>query len=34
MLLDELGVPHLSIAALWCDNLGTTYLYVNPVFHA
>jgi hypothetical protein len=33
-LLQELGVPHPSVASLWCDNLGATYLSTNPVFHA
>jgi hypothetical protein len=33
-LLDELGVSHPPAAVLWCDNLGATYLSVNPVFHA
>jgi hypothetical protein len=33
-LLDELCVPHPSAAALWCNNLGATYLSANPVFHA
>jgi hypothetical protein len=32
-LLDELGVSHPSVAPLWCDNLGATYLFANPVFH-
>jgi hypothetical protein len=34
MLLQELGVSHPSTTSLWCDNLGATYLSVNPVFHA
>jgi hypothetical protein len=33
-LLQELGVPHPSVASLWCDNLGATYLSANPMFHA
>jgi hypothetical protein len=33
-LLDELGVSHPPAAALWCDNLGPTYLSANPVFYA
>jgi hypothetical protein len=33
-LLTELKVPHPPQARLWCDNLGATYLSVNPIFHA
>jgi hypothetical protein len=33
-LLHELGVIRSQSACLWCDNLGATYLTVNPVFHA
>jgi hypothetical protein len=33
-LLDELDIPHPPTASIWCDNLGATYLSVNPVFHA
>jgi hypothetical protein len=33
-LLIELGVQHPSMARLWCDNLGATYLSANPIFHA
>ncbi|KAJ0877793.1 putative RNA-directed DNA polymerase [Helianthus annuus] len=32
-LLRELGLDSTS-PTLWCDNLGTTYLTANPVFHA
>jgi hypothetical protein len=32
-LLRELGVYQSKIPRLWCDNLGATYLSVNPVFH-
>jgi histone deacetylase 1/2 len=33
-LLQELGISHSSVARLWCDNLGATYLSANSVFHA
>ena len=33
-MLTELGVPHPQAASLWCDNLGATYLFANPIFHA
>jgi hypothetical protein len=33
-LVQELGVPLKQRPCLWCDNLGVTYLSVNPVFHA
>jgi hypothetical protein len=34
VLLHDLGVTPASTPILWCDNIGTTYLYVNPMFHA
>ncbi|XP_019186568.1 PREDICTED: uncharacterized protein LOC109181272 [Ipomoea nil] len=33
-LLRELGLHNGGPSTLWCDNLGTTYLCANPVFHA
>jgi hypothetical protein len=33
-LLKELRLTRHAAAMLWCDNLGATYLSVNPVFHA
>jgi hypothetical protein len=33
-LLQELNIIHPPATRLWCDNLGATYLFANPVFHA
>lgn len=33
-LLCELGVKPLVVPKLWCDNLGSTYMCANPIFHA
>ena len=33
-LLSELHFPSSSMTTLWCDNLGATFLSLNPVFHA
>lgn len=33
-LLCELGLASSTPPCLWCDNLGATYLYANPIFHA
>ncbi|XP_073261962.1 uncharacterized protein [Populus alba] len=33
-LLSELHFPLSSMTTLWCDNLGATFLSLNPVFHA
>ena len=33
-LLKELGVSLKERPFLWWDNLGATYLYANPIFHA
>jgi hypothetical protein len=33
-LLKELAVFQPRPPRLWCDNLGATYLTVNPIFHA
>jgi hypothetical protein len=34
LVLRELGVSQPKAPSLWCDNLGATYLSVNPMFHA
>ena len=33
-LLSELRVPLTAIPKIMCDNVGTTYLCQNPVFHS
>lgn len=33
-LLHELGVLLSHMPAIYCDNIGTTYLCANPVFHS
>jgi hypothetical protein len=33
-LLTNLHIPSVSAPIIWCDNLGATYLFVNPIFHA
>jgi len=33
-LLTDLQIASVSAPIIWCDNLGATYLSVNPVFHA
>lgn len=33
ILLRELGIYSSRPATLWCDNIGATYLCVNPIFH-
>jgi hypothetical protein len=33
-LLTELGATQQRAPILWCDNLGATYLTMNPIFHA
>jgi hypothetical protein len=32
-ILKELGVKEDDKPCLWCDNLGSTYLSANPIFH-
>ena len=33
-LLTELRILSSTVTTLWCDNLGATFLFANPVFHA
>jgi len=33
-LLTDLQIPSASAPIIWCDNLGSTDLSANPVFHA
>ena len=32
-LLKELHVPLYTLSAIYCDNVGATYLCHNPIFH-
>jgi hypothetical protein len=34
ILIEELSLMKHRAAALWCDNLGATYMSAYPVFHA
>ena len=34
VLLCDIGVPIMATPIIWCDNIGATYLLVNPIFHA
>jgi len=33
-LLRDLQILSNFAHTIWCDNLGATYLYANPIFHA
>ena len=33
-LLSDLCFSPSFVTTIWCDNLGTTYLSANPIFHA
>jgi hypothetical protein len=32
-LLSDLYFSHNSVTTIWYENLGATYLFVNPIFH-
>jgi hypothetical protein len=32
-ILTELGISLKRTPCLWCDNIGATYLTINPTFH-
>ena len=34
VLMCDLGVSITATPIIWCDNIGATYLLVNPIFHA
>lgn len=34
LLLYDIGFAYKQISNFWCDNIGATYLSLNPVFHA
>lgn len=33
-LFKEVGFSQNEITLLWCNNIGATYFFVNPIFHA
>jgi histone deacetylase 1/2 len=32
--LSDLQITSSSVPTIWCNNLGATYLFVKPIFHA
>lgn len=33
-MLKELAISLVDLPTLWCNNLGATYLFVNPMLHS
>lgn len=33
-ILEEIGLFHGQLPTLWCDNIKTTYLSINPISHS